>query len=241
MASHLTRFDPPPRARLSPVAIDNGALEAAKWIALGTMTVDHANTYLMHGAHAWMYQVGRIAMPLFGIALAAHLAGPDALESKGPAARMTPRLAVSAALAQIPFTLLRGGPWPPTLLNTMALLLLVVLFLRLRSSQRRSHRVTAWAALVVAGAAVEFWWIGALLILTVRSWLMEPTTGAACAVAFALALLCALTMSAVPLLAPAIVYALARGRVRLPRARPLFYGYYPLHLAGLLALGGGPQ
>src|ERR1700739_2733329 len=90
-------------ARPAPISIDNGALEAAKWIGLAAMTIDHVNTYLLHGAHVWMYQVGRIAMPLFGIALAAHLATPRALHKGGPAARMTARLAGFGLLAQIPF------------------------------------------------------------------------------------------------------------------------------------------
>ena len=228
-------------ARSAPISIDNGALETAKWIGLAAMTIDHVNTYLLHGAHDWMYQIGRIAMPLFGIALAAHLASPDALEKNGPAARMTRRLVVFAALAQIPFTLLRGGPWPPTLLNTMFLLLLVVAFVRLRASGQRWHRVVAWTALAVGGAVVEFWWIGAAVVLTVRSWLMEPTAERGLAVAAATALLCVLTMSVVPLAAPLIVYGLARSRVTASRVRLLFYGYYPLHLAALLALGGGSK
>jgi hypothetical protein len=139
MASDASAFVPSRVASPAPVAISNSALEAAKWVALGAMTLDHVNTYLLHGRHAWMYQVGRIAMPLFGIALAAHLASPNALEKNGPAARMTKRLAIFALLAQIPFTLLRGGPWPPTLLNTMVLLLLVVAFMRLRPSKQRWH------------------------------------------------------------------------------------------------------
>ena len=241
MASDAATLDPSRVARPAPVAISNGSLEAAKWIALAAMTLDHVNTYLLHGGHAWMYQVGRIAMPLFGIALAAHLACPNALERNGPAARMTKRLAVSALLAQIPFTLLRGGPWPPTLLNTMVLLLLVVAFLRLRASGRRWHRVAAWSALAVVGAVVEFWWIGAAVILTVRSWLMQPSVERAIAVAFAFLLLCVLTMSVVPLAAPLIVYALARWPLAVPRVRLMFYSYYPLHLAALVALGGGPK
>lgn len=228
-------------ARPAPVAIDNGALEGAKWIALAAMTLDHVNTYLTHGRHAWMYQVGRVAMPLFGIALATHLARPDAFQKNGPAARMTLRLALFGVLAQVPFTLLRGGPWPPTLLNTMLLLLLVVAHLRLRASRERSSRVAAWTALFVGGAVVEFWWIGAAVILTVRSWLTEPSVERAFRAAFALALLCVLTRSVVPLAAPLIVYLLVRGRVKVPRLRLLFYSYYPLHLAALVALGGGPR
>jgi hypothetical protein len=154
---------------------------------------------------------------------------------------MTWRLAIYALLAQIPFTLLRGGPWPPTLLNTMVLLLLVVAFLRLRASGTRLHRVAAWSLLLVGGATVEFWWIGAAVILAVRSWLMEPTAASALALVFAFALLCMLTNSVVPPLALPVVYALARIRVSAPSLRLLFYSYYPLHFAALLALGGGPK
>jgi hypothetical protein len=186
-----------------------------------------------------MYQVGRLAMPLFAIVMAAHLAAPGALEKPGRASRMTRRLAFYGALAQVPFTLLRGGPWPPTLLNTMLLLLLVVVFLRLRVSPKRSTRIAAWVSLVLGGALVEFWWIGAAVILSVRAGLQEPTAERAFAIALAFALLCVLTMSVVPLLAPIVVYGLARARVNVPRVRLLFYGYYPLHLALLLLLGGG--
>ena len=228
-------------APVTAIAIDNGALEAGKWIGLAAMTIDHVNTYLLHGSHAWMYQTGRLAMPLFAIALAAHLAAPGSLRRGGPAQRMTVRLAAFGLLAQIPFTLLRGGPWPPTLLNTMLLLLLVVAFLRLRASEKRSHRIWAWTLLAVAGAVVEFWWIGAAVIVTVRAWLLEPTAERAVAVAAAFAGLCILTGSVVPLLAPVVVYVLARGGVALRRAHLFFYGYYPLHLAVLLALGGGSR
>jgi hypothetical protein len=240
MPADATQFDRF-AAKPAPIAIDHGVLESEKWVGLVTMTIDHVNTYLLHGGHAWMYQAGRLAMPLFGIALAAHLACPDALEKNGPAERMSARLALFALLAQIPFTLLRGGPWPPTLLNTMLLLLLVAAFLRLRASPQRLHRMAAWTTLAVGGAVVEFWWIGAAAILTVRSWLMEPTAQRAFGVAFAFALLCVLTASVVPLAAPLIVYVLARNRVTVPRIRLLFYSYYPLHLAALLALGGGPK
>lgn len=223
------------------IAIDNGALDAAKCIGLVAMTIDHVNTYLLHGGHAWMYQVGRLAMPLFAIALAARLAAPEALQAGGRAQRMTARLTAFGLAAQIPFTLLRGGPWPPTLLNTMLLLLLVVMFLRLHASEKRSHRIGAWIWLLVGGAAVEFWWIGAAVILAVRAWLADPSARSAIATGCAFAALCVLTRSLVPLLAPAIVYGLARGRVAAPRAQLVFYCYYPLHLAVLLAFGGGSR
>jgi hypothetical protein len=241
MSLTAARIIPVPAARPAPITIENGVLEAAKWIALVIMTIDHVNTYLLHGRHAWMYQVGRLAMPLFGIVLAAHLSCPDALERNGPATRMTMRLAGFGLLAQIPFTWLRGGPWPPTLLNTMALLLLVVVFLRLRASDRLLHRVAGWGLLVIGGATVEFWWIGAAVILAVRSWLMEPTAVSALGVSLAFALLCVLTKSLVPPLALPLVYVLAHHRVSAPSLRLLFYSYYPLHFAALVVLGGSPE
>jgi hypothetical protein len=239
----------PARAEVPRPVISYGALEAAKWIALVSMTLDHVDTYLLHDSGGWMACAGRLAMPLFGIVLAAHLARPGALEKGGPAERMTVRLVIFGLAAQLPFTLLRGGPWPPTLLNIMFLLLLVVVFVRLQASEQRWQRLAGWCALAVFGAVVEFWWIGAAFVLAYRSWLMNPSSQRALGVVISGAALCVLNvvlfgspvMALVTGAAPLVVYALDRMQLNVPRVRWVFYAYYPVHLMVLLLLGGGPN
>jgi TraX protein len=217
--------------------LDDGTLETVKWIGLVAMTVDHVNTYVLAGAQAWMYHVGRLAMPLFGIVLAAHLARPGALEG-GLARRMGWRLAIAGVLAQIPYTWLRGGPWPPTVLNILFLLLLVVAFVQLRRSDRPALRLAACGLLAIGGAVVEFWWIGAAVILTSLAWFRRPDAERTLLAAGSLSLLAALTQSPVPLLAPAGVYVANRLGARVPRFRSVFYVYYPAHLVALAVIHG---
>ena len=209
---------------------DAGTLEAAKWLGLVSMTIDHINTYLLAGAHPWMYHVGRLAMPLFGMVLAAHLARPEALEG-GLALRMGRRLAIAGTLAQVPYTWLRGGPWPPTLLNVLFLLLLVVGFVHLRRSSSRACRVAAWCLLLIGGALVEFWWIGAVVILAFYTRFASGSAHRTLSVLGALTLLALILKSPVPLLAAAFPLIAERVRLPLERRRFAFYLYYPAHLA----------
>ena len=55
---------------LAPIVIADGALEALKWLGIVLMTIDHINKYLNGGHSALMFDLGRIALPLFGFVLA---------------------------------------------------------------------------------------------------------------------------------------------------------------------------
>jgi len=101
--------------------IANGTIEALKWLALVLMIGDHINKYLLNDTVAWLYDAGRLTMPLFVFVLAYNLARPGALES-GAYRRTMIRLAVFGALASPAFLALGGlvnGWWPLNILFTL--------------------------------------------------------------------------------------------------------------------------
>src|SRR4051812_13044750 len=84
------------------LVIADGTLEALKWVGLLSMTLDHANKYLFAQKLPGLFEVGRVAMPIFGFVLACNLARPGALES-GAYARTIVRLALWGAIASAPY------------------------------------------------------------------------------------------------------------------------------------------
>ena len=64
---------------LAPIVIADGTLEALKWLGIGLMTLDHMNKFLNGGQSAFIFDLGRIALPLFGFVLAYNLARPGSL------------------------------------------------------------------------------------------------------------------------------------------------------------------
>ncbi|MBK7549911.1 MAG: hypothetical protein IPI20_19875 [Rhodoferax sp.] len=63
-----------------PLHIDNGTLEALKWLALVLMTGDHVNKYVLADSLPGLFELGRLAMPLFMFVLAYNLARPGAFQ-----------------------------------------------------------------------------------------------------------------------------------------------------------------
>lgn len=221
------------------IVITDGTIEALKWLGLALMTLDHVNKYLLADRLAWAFALGRLTMPIFGFVLAYNLARPGALAS-GLHARMARRLAL-AALAATPFFLALGGLaagwWP---LNILFALLTAVGLAYLIERGGLLRLAGALALFLVAGALVEFWWYGLAFILAAW-WYCRTTTAiasalamGACAVAlFSLVManrnLWALAALPLLLLAPKLSLHLPRSAGR------IFYAFYPLHLAALLA------
>lgn len=229
-----------PARASSRIVVTDGTIEALKWLGLALMTLDHVNKYLLADRLAWAFALGRLTMPIFGFVLAYNLARPGALAS-GLHARMARRLAL-AALAATPFFLALGGLaagwWP---LNILFALLTAVGLTYLIERGGLLRLAGALALFLVAGALVEFWWYGLAFILAAW-WYCRTTTALASALALsacAVALLSLVmanrnmwALAALPLflLAPKL-------SLRLPRsAGRVFYAYYPIHLAALLAV-----
>ena len=87
--------------------VSDGTIEAMKWLALLSMTGDHVNKYLFNGTLPFLFEIGRLAMPLFIFVLAYNLVRPGVYES-GAYLRIMTRLTIFGLLASPVFIALGG-------------------------------------------------------------------------------------------------------------------------------------
>lgn len=219
-----------------PWIVATGALEAIKWSALGLMVLDHINKYLYDEKLPVIFQLGRIVMPMFGFVLAYNLARPDAL-ARGLHGRMMYRLALMGAAAT-PICLVLNGQfanasmwWP---LNILFTLLLVVALTYLIDRGGALRYTAAVALFVLAGALVEYLWMGVLCCL--GAWLFCREASPRRLFLWSLATLSLTLVNGNTWALVAIPIVLIAGRVpqALPRRTWFFYGFYPAHLLLLL-------
>ena len=98
------------------LVISDGTLEGLKWFALIVMTLAHIDKYLCHQNLPGIFELGRIALPLFSFVLAYNLARPDSLKS-GRYLRTLKRLAFFGLISSLFYIPLSGqlkGCFPPT-------------------------------------------------------------------------------------------------------------------------------
>lgn len=226
----------PAKSGAAPVfAVSNGTIEALKWLALLLMTFDHVNKYLFAEKLSGMFELGRIAMPLFAFVLAYNLARPGALQN-GSFIRIMKRQAMFG-LAATPFFIALGGLafgwWP---LNIMFMLLVATAVLYLVEQGGRVNMLAAVVLFLAGGAFVEFWWF-ALAFCMAAYWYCKTTSKSALMVW----LLAAVSLYVVnrnlwALAAMPLILAAPLIDVKMPRFRHVFYAYYPAHLAILLII-----
>lgn len=213
--------------------ISDGSLEALKWLALVCMTIDHVNKYLFAEKLPGAFELGRLAMPLFGFVLAYNLARPGALQS-GAIFRTIKRLSLYG-LAATPFFIglsgLALGWWP---LNIMFMLLVATCTIYLAGKKGAFWSMAAAATFSVGGAFVEFWWFG--LAFCIAAWWYCKTLSKCALLAWLLAAasLYAVNRNLWAMAAMPVILATPLLQLKLPRFRHLFYAYYPVHLAALL-------
>jgi hypothetical protein len=212
--------------------ISDGTAEALKWLALLLMTLDHVNKYLLHGAVAPLFCAGRLVLPLFAFLLAAQLARqavwPDPVH-----ARVLRRLAAAGLVTSVPFMGLGGLAWGWYPLNVMATLACGTGIVWLLDLGGQGRVTLAFVVFVVGGALVEFWWPG--IAVFVAAWWFARRPGLPSAVGgfLALASLVVVNGNGWALLSAPLLAVASTVGLKLPRARHLFYAYYPLHLGVL--------
>jgi hypothetical protein len=215
--------------------VADGTVEALKWLALVLMTLDHVNKYLFDQKLPGLFELGRVAMPLFGFVLAYNLARPNALE-RGLFGRMMRRLALFGVLAT-PFFLSLGklvaGWWPLNILFMLLTATAVIYFL---------HRggilsfLVAAIVFLIGGALVEFGWFGVIFCITSWMYCAKPSKISIALLMAAAAMLYMVNRNFWAMTATLIILTAPHLELTMPRIRYAFYAYYPAHLAVLAAI-----
>jgi TraX protein len=220
---------------LPPIRLSDGTVEGLKWAALVLMTLDHIDKYLLNAQVALLFALGRLALPLFGVVLAFNLARPEALE-QGVYLRVLSRLAITAAISEIPFIALGGLAWgwyPFNILVTLIVSVSIMWLLDLGGAWRTTLAVLVF---LVGGALVEFWWPGVAMCVAAWSYCRRPGAWALLWWVTATAGLYLINRNLWALMALPLIFYAPHARWRIPRIRYAFYTYYPAHLAVIWSL-----
>jgi len=214
------------------LVLPDGATESLKWLALLVMTGDHINKYLLNGTQEWLYNLGRIAMPLFVGVFAYNLARPRSMV-RTVYERTVKRLWVAGFVATPAFMALGGleaGWWPLNIMFTLGAIAVMLLLLERRDA---IGYVGAGAVLLFAGAAVEFWWPALAFGIAVWFYCRRPSWMAATLMILSLLSLWTVNRNLWAFGAVPVFVVAARMTPRVPRLRWFFYLYYPAHLSAL--------
>ena len=222
---------------LDALCISNSSLTAIKIIGITAMLVDHFNAFVNPNYNQTLFEIGRIAFPLFALVLGYNLARIPL--NKIP--KIMFRLLMFGILATPIYIILSGGLqhwWPLNILFTLSLATTIVYLLSLPTYNRWAvtARMTAILLFAVIGGLVDYLWLGPALVFvvwrlfsgisavekTILHILLLGLTG----------LLCVMNDSLATLFALPIIYLtiLSCQGIRLPRMKWFFYWFYPGHL-----------
>lgn len=216
------------------VSIQDGTLEAMKWLGLLLMTGDHVNKYLFNSTIPALFEAGRLALPLFIFVLAYNLARPDSLE-RGAYSRTLWRMGLFGGLASIPFIALGGlvEGWLP--LNVLFTLMAATAAIYFVEKGGPAGWASAAVVFILGGAWVEFGWPAIACAVATWSYIKRPSVAALIAAFLACTSLYLINQNLWALAAIPAMMALYYSNLGVPRLRWAFYIYYPLHL-GILWL-----
>jgi hypothetical protein len=224
--------------------------EALKWIALFSMTSDHATKILFGAESGLAYEIGRMAMPIFMFVFGANLARPGSLEAAP--GRLWPRLFVVGLACQPIYALSFGSPW--FMMNVMFTLLAAAVILHLvvqaksdsgtsGSSQRPSlYRVFAMALaaalFVLTGGFLDGYWAALVCVMSSYLWFRSGSIESLVGWFTGCAGLAFISESLVPIgMAALLPWMSSRPGLlaTVPRMKWFFYVFYPAHLVILMA------
>ena len=218
-----------------PIRLTDGVVEGLKWIGVLLMTLDHVDKYLFHETVRPLFDLGRLAFPLFALVLAFNLARPDALR-RGVYPRLLGRLAVFAAISELPFIALGGLLWGWYPFNILIALLVSASVIWLLDAGGGLRVSMALLLFILGGAMVEFWWPG--VAMCVAAWLYCRRPGLRNLLVWlgATASLYIINGNWWALTAFPLIFYAPHAKWRVPRVKWAFYVYYPAHLAVILGV-----
>lgn len=215
-----------PRGTLRPFYIAPERAELLKWAGLAAMLTDHIGLYVFgrQATEGLSYEIGRLAFPLFVMAIAAGLAAPGA--RLVVVWRRLVAWAVVAQLASLPVRELL----PFNVLLTFALGLGLVGAVTMEA--HRYARIGAVVGLLFAAGYVEFVHPGVLMVAAAVWYARAPSGAALGALLAATAGVCVINGNTVALGALGLAWLLGTVPLEVRRVRRLFYvayvGQFPL-------------
>src|SRR5690606_17664812 len=146
----------------------NSSLTAIKIIGITAMLVDHFNAFVNPNYNQTLFEIGRIAFPLFALVLGYNLARIPS--EKMP--KIMLRLLMFGIMATPVYIILGGGLqhwWPLNILFTLCLATTIVYLLSLLTHNRWAvtARMTAILLFAVIGGLVDYLWLGPALVIVV--------------------------------------------------------------------------
>ncbi|MGP5477580.1 TraX family protein [Pseudomonas helleri] len=209
--------------------IPSGSIELLKWLALVLMTGDHINKYLLNSSDMWLYNAGRLAMPLFMFVLAYNLSRPDSLR-RGIYRRTMLRLLIFGILASPAFLALNtlvDGWWP---LNILFTLFALTITLRLIEEKKIYGYCLAVISFFLGGLLVEFWWPAILFGLASWIYIKQNSLTTFIFLSITCLLLGYVNNNQWAVAAIPIIHLFKYIHLTCPRSRLFFYIFYPAHL-----------
>ena len=228
---------------LKRLQVSNAALTAIKLIGILAMLIDHYNSLVKPEYSPLLYEIGRLALPLFVFVLGYNLARIPA--DKMP--KIMLRLLLFGIIATPLYNILGAGLWHWWPLNILFTLLLATGTVYLLSVPQPNRllipvRLTALLLFIAAGSMVDYLWIGPALVLVIWRLFLAASKVERVVLYLSLlllvVLLCLLNESLAALLAVPImllIILLCQER-QLPRMKWFFYWFYPGHLFVLLLI-----
>ncbi|HZJ92713.1 MAG TPA: TraX family protein [Thiopseudomonas sp.] len=228
---------------LTRLKISNTALTAIKLIGLTAMLIDHYNSFVKAEYSPLLYEIGRLALPLFVFVLGYNLARIPT--EKMP--KMMLQLLVFGVMATPLYNMLDAGLWywwPLNILFTLMVAVGTVYLLSVPVSGRLviAVRLAAVLFFIGAGSMVDYFWVGPALVLVVWRLFLTVANGERIILYGSLSvlavLLCLLNASLAALLALPVILLLIQlyQDAQLPRMKWFFYWFYPGHLLVLLLI-----
>ncbi len=228
---------------LNGLSISNNSLTAMKLIGIAAMLIDHFNVFINPDYNQILFEIGRIAFPLFALVLGYNLARTPS--DKIP--KIMLRLLMFGILATPIYIILSSGLqhwWPLNILFILGLAPTIVYLLSLPTYNRWAvtARMTAIILFAVIGGLVDYLWLGPALVFVV--WRLFSGISAVESTILQVlllglfGLLCVMNDSLATLLVLPIIYLaiVTCQNIRLPRMKWFFYWFYLGHLVALLLI-----
>lgn len=232
------------------IRISNNTLTVLKLIGITAMLIDHYNRFVKPVYSQELFEIGRLALPLFVFVLGYNLARIPA--DKMP--KIMLRLLIFGAIATPVYNALGNGIWSWWPLNILFTLFVATATIYLLSAVPSSNRIStptkhliAILFFLITGSMVDYFWVGPGLV--VFTWYLFKNSPKLFSfkgiVVYAVltvltALLCLLNKSLTALLALPIIILVAvlfqRDTLPLPRMKWFFYWFYPGHLIALFLI-----